>query len=89
MRSARRNRNRLPAGILALAVCLPLALGLAPHGAGAGYRLKVLQRFCPRGNCAGGERPSGGVTIDAAGNLYGTTSGDGKKTFGSVFEITP
>ena len=29
------------------------------------------------------------VLFDAAGNLYGTTEGDGITTFGSVFEITP
>ena len=29
------------------------------------------------------------LTFDAAGNLYGTTGGDGSTTFGSVFEITP
>jgi uncharacterized repeat protein (TIGR03803 family) len=33
-----------------------------------------------------------GVIFDPAGNLYGTTLGDGREnqgTFGSVFEITP
>jgi uncharacterized repeat protein (TIGR03803 family) len=29
------------------------------------------------------------LTFDGAGNLYGTTVGDGTTTFGSVFEITP
>jgi uncharacterized repeat protein (TIGR03803 family) len=29
------------------------------------------------------------LIVDAAGNLYGTTYGDGSTTFGSVFEITP
>jgi uncharacterized repeat protein (TIGR03803 family) len=32
--------------------------------------------------------PEAGVILDAAGNLYGTTVGDGTTTFGSVFEIT-
>jgi uncharacterized repeat protein (TIGR03803 family) len=36
-----------------------------------------------------GERPTAGVIFDAEGNLYGTTSGDGNRTFGSVFEIMP
>ncbi len=36
-----------------------------------------------------GASPSGGLIFDAAGNLYGTTGGDGVTTFGSVFEITP
>jgi uncharacterized repeat protein (TIGR03803 family) len=33
--------------------------------------------------------PSAGVTLDRAGNVYGTTEGDGTSTFGTVFEITP
>jgi uncharacterized repeat protein (TIGR03803 family) len=36
-----------------------------------------------------GAFPSAGLILDAAGNLYGTTQGDGTTTFGSVFEITP
>ncbi len=36
-----------------------------------------------------GAYPSAGLIFDAAGNLYGTTAGDGTTTFGSVFEITP
>jgi uncharacterized repeat protein (TIGR03803 family) len=35
-----------------------------------------------------GARGWAGVIVDGAGNLYGTTYGDGKTTFGSVFEIT-
>jgi uncharacterized repeat protein (TIGR03803 family) len=36
-----------------------------------------------------GAHPAAALVLDDAGNLYGTTTGDGKKTFGSVFEITP
>jgi uncharacterized repeat protein (TIGR03803 family) len=36
-----------------------------------------------------GAYPGAGLALDTAGNLYGTTAGDGTKTFGSVFEITP
>ena len=37
-----------------------------------------------------GARPEGGVIMDAAGNLYGTTnSGNPKYDYGLVFEITP
>ena len=36
-----------------------------------------------------GAYPFAGVTLDATGNLYGTTLGDGVTTFGSVFQITP
>ena len=35
-----------------------------------------------------GASPYAGLIFDAAGNLYGTTSGEGRN-FGSVFEITP
>jgi uncharacterized repeat protein (TIGR03803 family) len=30
-----------------------------------------------------------GVVMDSTGNLYGTTAGDGNKTFGSVYAIAP
>jgi hypothetical protein len=36
-----------------------------------------------------GAEPVAGLIFDAAGNLYGTTEGDGITTFGSVFEIMP
>jgi len=36
-----------------------------------------------------GAYPYANLVLDAAGDLYGTTSGDGNTTFGSVFEITP
>jgi uncharacterized repeat protein (TIGR03803 family) len=35
-----------------------------------------------------GAVPFTGLVLDGAGNLYGTTLGDGTTTFGSVFEIT-
>jgi len=35
-----------------------------------------------------GAHPVSNVIFDSAGNLYGTTQGDGETTFGSVFEIT-
>jgi len=36
-----------------------------------------------------GAHPTVGMIFDTAGNLYGTTYGDGNTTFGSIFEITP
>ena len=47
---------------------------------------KALHRFT---NGRDGAYPAAGLIFDAAGNLYGTTAGDGVTTFGSVFEITP
>ena len=40
---------------------------------------KVLYTFCPTGGfpCADGNWPEAGLTLDAAGNLYGTTGGGG------------
>jgi uncharacterized repeat protein (TIGR03803 family) len=52
---------------------------------GGGWKFAKLHTFL---NHPGAE-PVAGLTFDAAGNLYGTTSGDGVTTFGSVFEITP
>ena len=52
-----------------------------------------LHNFCTRGGnrCTDGEEPSGGLVMDAAGNLYGTTLIDigpeGTNT-GAVFKIT-
>jgi uncharacterized repeat protein (TIGR03803 family) len=48
-----------------------------------GYR--VLHAFLDKP----GANPYDALIFDAAGNLYGTTGGDGSKTFGSVLEITP
>ena len=36
-----------------------------------------------------GQRPQGGVTFDAAGNLYGTTYWGGTSNIGTVFELLP
>jgi uncharacterized repeat protein (TIGR03803 family) len=56
-----------------------------------GWRESVLLTFQPGG--AGGQLPNGGLTLDAAGNLYGTankgvTSQSGKGA-GVVFELSP
>jgi uncharacterized repeat protein (TIGR03803 family) len=56
-------------------------------GLKGGWSERVLHRFLDRPGYA----PMAGVIFDAAGNLYGTTLGDGLPggTFGSVFEIAP
>jgi uncharacterized repeat protein (TIGR03803 family) len=36
-----------------------------------------------------GEYPIGGLVEDSSGNLYGTTYGGGKKSYGVVFEVSP
>jgi uncharacterized repeat protein (TIGR03803 family) len=55
--------------------------------AGGSWTHKLLHIF----NCTDGSAPVGGLILDAAGNLYGTTYFGGNGTFGqgTVFEITP
>ena len=50
------------------------------------WRETVLHAFFNR---VDGSYPWGTVVFDGAGNLYGTSGGDGTTTFGTVFEITP
>jgi uncharacterized repeat protein (TIGR03803 family) len=57
---------------------------LAPTSNGE-WQETVLHRFHEHP----GDLPYAGLIPDAAGNLYGTTSGDLLTTFGSVFEIMP
>jgi uncharacterized repeat protein (TIGR03803 family) len=61
-----------------------VAFKLSPTSNG-NWRETVLHAFRDHS----GALPNSGLTFDAAGNLYGTTEGDGNTTFGSVFEITP
>ena len=54
---------------------------------GDGWTFTDLHDFSVIGN--GGTSPIGGVTLDASGNLYGTTSEGGTNGAGLVWEITP
>jgi uncharacterized repeat protein (TIGR03803 family) len=47
----------------------------------------VLHNFCSLQNCPDGAQPYAGVTMDKAGNLYGTTLYGGKNWAGVIFEI--
>jgi uncharacterized repeat protein (TIGR03803 family) len=47
-----------------------------------------LYDFCSQNNCQDGAWPQGGVIIDTAGNLYGTTVCGGSQNGGVVFELT-
>ncbi len=59
---------------------------LSPTDTGE-WTAKTLHDF----NCAAGDGavPVAGVTLDAAGNLYGTTSQGGAYNSGIVFQLTP
>jgi len=54
--------------------------------AGGTWTEKVLHSF---GKGKDGASPYAGLILDAAGNLYGTTSAGGADNSGTVFEITP
>jgi len=50
----------------------------------------LLHSFCSEPNCTDGSEPYlGGLAIDAAGNLYGTTVFGGLEGRGTLFELTP
>jgi uncharacterized repeat protein (TIGR03803 family) len=49
---------------------------------------KVLYDFCAADSCADGKSPKAPLTMDADGNLYGTTEYGGQHNQGTVFEIT-
>ena len=61
-------------------------LSRSPHAAGGGWTEKVLHSF---GNGTDGIWPYAGLTLDALGNLYGTTTYGGTYNDGTVFELTP
>jgi uncharacterized repeat protein (TIGR03803 family) len=58
---------------------------MAPVRKGGSYREKVLRSF----DTEDGSQPLGSLTLDGAGNLYGTTFGGGTSGYGTVFEVTP
>jgi uncharacterized repeat protein (TIGR03803 family) len=66
-----------------------LTVALAVVSLWAGYArsdtLEVLHSF----TTGDGQYPQAGLTMDAAGNLYGTTANGGVNGFGTVFQLTP
>jgi uncharacterized repeat protein (TIGR03803 family) len=57
---------------------------LSPDGHG-GWTETILHTF----DRTDGDTPTGGLIMDAAGNLYGTTSYGGAYGWGAVFELSP
>ena len=55
------------------------------HSDGSGYA--VIYRFA--GGMNDGANPQAGLTIDSAGNLYGTTNNGGTHNLGTIFKLTP
>ncbi len=52
-----------------------------------GYTETVLFNFSPSSSASTGNLPSGGLVLDAAGNIYGTTMQGGTYGQGTVFEL--
>jgi uncharacterized repeat protein (TIGR03803 family) len=76
----------LSAATVALAITLTLTLAATP--AAQAQSFKVIYSFS---GATGASNPWGGVTLDAAGNLYGTTSGQaygGGAGNGAVYKLT-
>ena len=61
-----------------------IAFELSPQA--GGWTFKRLHAF---GNGKDGQIPSGGLVLDATGNLYGMTSAGGAYGNGTVFELSP
>jgi uncharacterized repeat protein (TIGR03803 family) len=65
---------------------------LTPDQTGTAWTETVLYSFCSQSNCTDGGRPYAGLTMDATGNLYGTTENGGnggRAGPGVVFQLTP
>lgn len=62
------------------------AFSLSP--AAGGWTFTLLYAFAEFSN-QDGYSPYAGMVFDAAGNLYGTTSGGGQFGFGTAFELSP
>lgn len=54
-----------------------------------GWVQRVLHSFQGTNHGADGDYPFGGLIIDSAGNLYGTTEGGGANGVGIVFQLMP
>jgi hypothetical protein len=74
-----------------------VAFELTANQARTAWTETVLYNFCSQNNCSDGTSPVGGLTMDAAGNLYGTTEFGGTNANGCetgtgcgvAFELTP
>jgi len=62
---------------------------LAPNK--RGWKEAILYDFCPAGvgKCTDGDAPSGDMTMDAAGNLYGLTGSGGANGGGVLYRLQP
>ena len=73
--------------IIGLLVAMLSAQIVAPASNASPLKLKVVHSFCSKADCTDGYDLYGGLTADAAGNLYGTTAQGGAHDLGTVFEL--
>jgi hypothetical protein len=52
-----------------------------------GWKFTSVYEFCQLSNCLDGALPDGGITLDGAGNLYGTASSGGAHGQGVAFTL--
>lgn len=62
---------------------------LAPNAEKTAYTETPIYSFCTVSGCGDGKDPDGGVILDEAGHLYGTTVSGGAHGLGVVFELSP
>jgi len=55
----------------------------------SGWTETVLYSFCSLPSCTDGQTPSGPLTFDSLGNIYGTTEYGGEYGAGTVYELSP
>ena len=65
-------------------------VAIAGGGDARAANFRTLYSFCAQGgsNCTDGANPVTGVIKDAAGNLYGATTGGGAYGQGAIFELS-
>ena len=85
MSSQDRNRSLSRAATAGLAIGILFALTVLITASAQTQTFKVIHNFTG----PDGDQPGAGVTLDAAGNLYGTTEQGGAASFGNVFELKP
>lgn len=66
-----------------------VVFSFTPNAAQTKWTFKTIYSFCPKANCLDGSTPFTSVTVDGAGNLFGTTAAGGKYNFGTVFKLAP
>ena len=53
----------------------------------AGGKLNVLHAFCSEAGCTDGSLPAAAVTLDSAGDVFGTAGRGGNENYGTLFRI--